>query len=416
MRSFKSLPASSKVFAAVLAVILATTLRVERGRAADERKNLQLEVIINDVPINMIGSFVALEDNRIAATADELKSLGLEPAPGRAPNEMVTLDDIPTLKYQYDAQGQRILITVDDVGRKAQTFDLSNTPERRLVKAQAGWGALMNYDLLSSTSNLQNIRSFSVATTSLSLAARAFSPYGTLEQSAIVQSGPQQSANIIRLNSSFRYSDQDSLITYGAGDTINGGLPWTRPIRIGGLQAQSNFALRPDLITVPLPTLGGSAAVPSTVDVYVNNIKTFSQSVGTGPFSITNVPLVSGNGNAELVIRNFGGARNKVDHAVLFIGKPACTRVDELVVGSRAAAVVVWLDGRRLRRIAGWLGNFAPRNIRRVDGRDPCRGRSRCREWRRRRRLYDGNVWGRRRRGIGQHWQRSQGPASLWLV
>ncbi|NEV03151.1 hypothetical protein, partial [Bradyrhizobium uaiense] len=42
----------------------------------------------------------------------------------------------------------------------------------------------------------------------------------------------------------------------------------------GGLQAQRDFALRPDLITAPLATIGGSAAVPSTVDVYVNNIKT----------------------------------------------------------------------------------------------------------------------------------------------
>ena len=76
---------------------------------------------------------------------------------------------------------------------------------------------------------------------------------------------------------------------------------------MGGLQAQSNFSLRPDLITAPLPTLGGSAAVPSTVDVYVNNIKTFSQSVGAGPFSVSNVPLISGAGNAELVIRDSAG-------------------------------------------------------------------------------------------------------------
>ena len=97
------------------------------------------------------------------------------------------------------------------------------------------------------------------------------------------------------------------MISYGAGDIINGGLAWSRPIRMGGLQSQSNFSLRPDLITTPLPTLGGSAAVPSTVDVYVNNIKTFSQDVGTGPFSVSNVPLISGAGNAELVIRDSAG-------------------------------------------------------------------------------------------------------------
>jgi outer membrane usher protein len=42
-------------------------------------------------------------------------------------------------------------------------------------------------------------------------------------------------------------------LTYRAGDTINGGLAWTRPIRIGGLQAQRNFGLRRFVITPPLP-------------------------------------------------------------------------------------------------------------------------------------------------------------------
>ena len=255
----------------------------------------------------MIGSFVRFGDNRIGATPDELESLGLRPGPGRSPSDIVLLDDIPTLQYEYDERTQRIFITVGDVSRKAQTFDLSGSSERRITRAQAGWGALLNYDLLSSSNSFQNLRSAYFAGTSLSVAARAFSPYGTLEQSAIVRAGPQQPTDIIRLNSSFRYSDQDRMITYGAGDVINGGLAWSRPIRIGGLQAQSNFSLRPDLITSPLPTLGGSAAVPSTVDVYVNNIKTFSQEVGSGPFSVSNVPLISGMGNAEIVVRDSAG-------------------------------------------------------------------------------------------------------------
>ena len=307
MRSFKRRLVSRTVAAIALAVMLGIVFGAGHLRAAEEQKNLQLEVIVNKTPAGMIGSFVRFGDNRIGATPDELESLGLRPGPGRSPSDIVLLDDIPTLQYEYDERTQRIFITVGDVSRKAQTFDLSGSSERRITRAQAGWGALLNYDLLSSSNSFQNLRSAYFAGTSLSVAARAFSPYGTLEQSAIVRAGPQQPTDIIRLNSSFRYSDQDRMITYGAGDVINGGLAWSRPIRIGGLQAQSNFSLRPDLITSPLPTLGGSAAVPSTVDVYVNNIKTFSQEVGSGPFSVSNVPLISGMGNAEIVVRDSAG-------------------------------------------------------------------------------------------------------------
>lgn len=298
--------ATSAILAVVI-VILGPIFGAGHSLAGEEQKDLQLEVVINKTPAKMIGSFVRFADDRIAATAEELESLQLSPGPGRSAKDLVYLDEIPTLKYEYEERTQRILITVDDIGLKLQTFDLGRAPERQVPAAQADWGTVLNYDLLTSSSGLQNPSTLSFTGTSLSLNARAFSPYGTLEQSAIARAGPQQLTALIRLNTSYRFSDQDRMITYSAGDVINGGLVWSRPIRIAGLQAQSNFTLRPDLITTPLPTLVGSAAVPSTVDVYVNNIKTFSQEVGAGPFSVDNVPLISGAGKVELVVEDAAG-------------------------------------------------------------------------------------------------------------
>ena len=110
----------------------------------------------------------------------------------------------------------------------------------------------------------------------------------------------------LRLDTTFAYSDPESLITYRGGDAITGGLNWTRPIRFGGVQVQRNFGLRSDLITAPLPTFSGSAAVPSTLDVYMNNTKTYTQDVPPGPFQVNNLPLISG-GEARLVLRDATG-------------------------------------------------------------------------------------------------------------
>ncbi|NEV02735.1 fimbrial biogenesis outer membrane usher protein, partial [Bradyrhizobium sp. UFLA 03-164] len=244
-----------------------------RSRAGEHQTNLQLDVVINSMSARTIGSFVRFDDGRIGGTVEELESLGLQPGSPHRPGEIIALDDIPTVKYRYEERTQRIFIAVDEAGRKPQLFDAGSS-RGNLPKARADPGAVLNYDLLSSTSNAATPRLIGLGNTSLLLDARAFSPYGTAEQSAIVRTGPQQPAQATRLNSSFQYSDQDRMIGYVAGDTINGGLAWSRPIRIGGLQAQRDFALRPDLITAPLATIGGSAAVPSTVDVYVNNIKT----------------------------------------------------------------------------------------------------------------------------------------------
>lgn len=295
----------NRITAIFLLAIAGALFCSDRSRADQERKNLQLDVVINDAPIKMIASFVLFEPNRIGATPAELEEIGLHYPGSSGPDAIVLLDDIPTVSYVYLERIQTIRITVDNLYRKRQMLDLIGASTAPSTRTQAAWGAVVNYDVLANSGNARSFSTFNGS--SLTLDGRVFSPYGTFQQSAIVRSGPQQSTDVVRLDTSFRYSDQERMITYGAGDAINGGLAWSRPVRIGGVQAQSNFLLRPDLITMPLPSLGGSAAVPSTVDVYVNNMRTFSQEVAAGPFSVRNVPLISGAGNAEVVIRDSAG-------------------------------------------------------------------------------------------------------------
>jgi outer membrane usher protein len=41
-------------------------------------------------------------------------------------------------------------------------------------------------------------------------------------------------------------------------------------IRLAGVQIRSDFSMRPDLVTFPLPSISGAAAVHSVVDVLTN--------------------------------------------------------------------------------------------------------------------------------------------------
>ncbi len=275
-------------------------------QAAEPHQDLQLDVVINGAPANMIGSFMLFPGGLVGATRGELESLGLRPEPG-AGDDVLLLNRIPSLHYQYDERAQRISITVDDAHRQANVIDLSRGAGTTVVRPETGWGAVLDYDLFGSFASQPGGPLLAFSGASLTLDARAFSPYGTFAQSAIVTAAAGGAAQAIRLGTSLRYSDPDALTSWTAGDTITGGLTWTRPIRIGGLQAARNFALRPDLVTMPLPNLGGTAAVPSTVDVYINSIKTFSQDVGAGPFNLTNIPMVTGAGNAVVVVRDSSG-------------------------------------------------------------------------------------------------------------
>jgi len=62
--------------------------------------------------------------------------------------------------------------------------------------------------------------------------------------------------------------------------------------------------MRPDLITFPLPTVSGSAAAPSTVDVLADGNLIVSSQTGAGPFEIPQLPVISGAGTISMTVTN----------------------------------------------------------------------------------------------------------------
>ena len=292
-----------------------------RVGAQEVGKQMQLEVVVNGSPTQLIGSFTLLDDGRIAVKRAELEEIGLNPRGYASPDKQIVLDDLPGLSYRYEEAAQRISITVPDDLRTTKEYVVSNSPQKALA-VQSDYGGVLNYSLFSSAASNPNTRLSALNGGSATLDGRAFTPFGTLSQSAILRAssfGTSQTATsndrfeALRLNSGFAYSDPESLTTYRAGDAITGGFAWTRPVRLGGFQMQRNFGLRPDLVTLPLPSAIGSAAVPSTADVYINNIKTFSQDIGSGPYRLSNLPAVSGSGNARVVLRDAAGRETETN-------------------------------------------------------------------------------------------------------
>ncbi len=273
------------------------------GSLAAAPTSLQLSVVINGVATNSIASFVQYDDGRIAASAAELTELGIRTPEAATGETLVRLDAIPTVTYKYDEQTQQIAITIANAQRIPRDYNINGSDGDATV-APTPWGGVLNYNLFLATDDL-----FGTAATagSLLLDGRVFSPYGTFSQGALFNTDADWQVRAARLDSTYRYSDRARLITYQGGDLITGGLAWTRPIRVGGAQARKNFALRPDLITVPLPELSGTAAVPSTVDVYINNVRMFSVDVGAGPFTFSNFPVINGAGDVRIVVRDAAG-------------------------------------------------------------------------------------------------------------
>lgn len=70
---------------------------------------------------------------------------------------------------------------------------------------------------------------------------------------------------------------------------------------MGGISYGRDFSLRPDLVTWPLPEFSGEAAVPTSVDLFINGYRSGSTQLQPGPFTLTNLPYINGAGDAVLV-------------------------------------------------------------------------------------------------------------------
>ena len=250
-----------------------------------------LDVILNGQPSGRILRFRATGE-RLACDAAELASLGLDPARLGRTGE-VPLDDVPGLSYRYDAATQRVELTAADSLRMpfvADARQLGRTPP-----AQSGRGLLINYDAY--------VQSGSDARLALWSELRYFAPSGVFDHTGTYYDGGGQH-RYVRYDTAWTRSDPATTSVLQLGDSITSALNWSRPVRFAGVQWRSDFGLRPDLITFPLPSLGGSAAVPSAVDLYVNNVRRASVDVPSGPFVLNQAPGISGAGQATLVTRD----------------------------------------------------------------------------------------------------------------
>ncbi len=117
----------------------------------------------------------------------------------------------------------------------------------------------------------------------------------------------------LRLDTSFTLDKPQDMTTLRLGDSITRpGTLLGRSVRFAGLQFATNFLNQPGLVTMPMATLGGQAALPSTVDVYVNNALQGRKELQPGPFSIIGVPLVSGEGEIRMVVTDLAGIQQVI--------------------------------------------------------------------------------------------------------
>ncbi len=212
------------------------------------------------------------------------------------------LGAISYLDHQYDRKKLTLYIKVKP---DAYTVTTRSTQSEELPDAlKPSPGGFLNYDLFVAQTQAASQRSglFELG---------FFNHYGVGLGNVLV-SQSDDIRQVTRLDTNWTRDDPERRQTLHLGDAISAPGMWGRSVRFGGIQFGTNFNTQPGLITAPPQSVQGLAALPSSVDVFVNNALVSSQSVPPGPFAISHLPIITGAGEVELVVRDLLGREQRI--------------------------------------------------------------------------------------------------------
>lgn len=264
------------------------------ARAVNDEAVFQLGLIVNHYDTGLVVPVTQRKGAYFVSSADLLRA-GLPPE--HVPTGEVDLSSLAQVRVEYDSAGQRLLLTVprEWVASRVTSFGGQTAQS----KPHFGRGALLNYDLY--TNHTEHVG----GQASLWHEFRYFNERGSLSSTGYVRKNfagdDGQQAGYVRYDTTLLVTNEEDATTWTAGDVISDALSWSSSVRMGGISYGRDFSLRPDLVTWPLPEFSGEAAVPTSVDLFINGYRSGSTQLQPGPFTLTNLPYINGAGDAVLI-------------------------------------------------------------------------------------------------------------------
>ncbi|MGK3143484.1 fimbria/pilus outer membrane usher protein [Pantoea sp. C2G6] len=273
-------------------------------QATASGQSYMLELVVNQ---QASGNIVPVErrDDHFWLRSGDLQRAGL-PLARLGPQPQVDVSALQPVKVEYDAARQRLLLTVPPAWLPGQVIGTAQNGPR--YPGRTSRGALVNYDLYVSRTDNSGTR------LSAWNELRLFSEAGHLSSNGVWQQQLEgrhryQDEGYIRYDSWWSNEEEDAALSWRVGDLVTDSLGWSSSVRLGGVRIGRDFSVRPDLVTYPLPAFSGQAAVPSTVDLFINGYRSSQANVQPGPWSLTNVPFVNGAGEAVITTTDAVGRR-----------------------------------------------------------------------------------------------------------
>jgi outer membrane usher protein len=270
-----------------------------------------LAVQINGRQASDFARLVQMEDGKLYAPADLIAQWRLQTPTGKTitvgGQTLYSLDGLSGVKWQINHAEQILSLNVPSSAFTQTVLNASYQATPEAVRPSPGlfFNHQLVYSHLDRNSALAGL-----------FEAGFFSKLGVVT-SRFVDRDFISAIAPIRLDTKLVREFPQQMAVLTIGDSISAINPWSRQVTYGGVRWASDFSTQPTFVPIVLPNLTGQAAQPSTVDIFVNGVRTSHQQVDPGPFAIHNVPVITGQGDVQMVVTDILGRQQVITQSYI---------------------------------------------------------------------------------------------------
>lgn len=252
-------------------------------------------------------------DDRLFISANDAEKLDIKTASLPQTKGYIDFSSQAGLDVAFDSLNQSVTITASQnwLGRDSR---LTNRNGSHLIHAAQlspeVRGLALNYSAFTSHENDEQDASLFSEFRTFGLGPGFFTTSMNMQTSSQPENAQ---TGTHRLMSSWNYQNVDKLFSLTLGDSFTSTQSWTNSVRFGGISLAHNYATQPNFSTSSQDILTDSVTLPSTVDLYVRGVKTSSQKVEPGQFTLNTAPVFTGNEGAQVVITDINGQQRVVN-------------------------------------------------------------------------------------------------------
>jgi outer membrane usher protein len=284
----------------------------------------QSETIVLRVRLNTLDKgdlFVErTPDGDFLIKVEDLKAMGLKDPPGRLVvvdgEPFISLKSMRGVTFDFQEKALALNITVEPYLLPGQALRMEGQRTGPRGAVPDSNSAFFNYALTTSTGD--------GTTTETRFAGELgwrLGDYLLLSNGNTIRT-TDGGRKFVRLMSSVTRDDREELRRTIVGDFFTPSRDFSTGVNLGGISVAKLYGLNPYFIQFPMQSVGGTVALPSDLEVYLDGQRIRTERLQPGQFQLNDILAYGGARNVQLLLRDSFGRVQQLSYSFYFSDQP----------------------------------------------------------------------------------------------